>query len=226
MNFLIFLLLLISFSSFAFRLEPMSAELEIGNKKQYFNFVIENPSNTPLPIQVTLYKRDMSGTGEDILVETKDIEAFPDQLIVPPAQKRSVKVSYVGSDKLLHEEAYRFIAEQLPLDLNEKKEKQSGLKMLLKYVAAFYVTPKEAKANVQCSLQKRMLSCVNKGNKHQILNIKKVVVRANSQNITLEKDDLKGVVGENILAQKTRHFKLDSKKINDQAYSVSVEFEK
>lgn len=227
MRYLILLLsLLLSFSSLAFRVEPMSAELELGSKKQYFIFVIDNPSPEPLAIQITLFKRDMNENGEDVLTETEEIEAFPDQLIVPPTQKRSVKVSYNGSDKLTQEVAYRFIAEQLPLDLNEKKEKKSGLKMLLKYIAAFYVTPKEARPDVQCTLEKKVLSCLNKGSKHQILNVRKAVVSNKSQTINLDKNDLKEFAGENILAQKSRRFKLETKKINDGTYSVALEFEK
>ena len=220
------LLLFLSFPSWAFKIEPMSAELELDARKQYFNFVINNPSSEALPIQISLMKRAMNEQGEDILSETKDIEAFPDQLIIPPGQKRSVKVSYVGGEKLREEAAYRFIAEQLPLDLNANKKNKSGIKMLLKYVAAFYVVPKDADAKLSCEVLKKKMKCQNTGNKHQILNLKKLVLKEGKEKITLEKEDLKGILGENVLAQVTRVFSIDSQKISEKKYSVELEFEK
>lgn len=221
-----FFLIFFSYSAWAFKIEPMSAELELASNKQYFNFVISNPSADPLPIQITLMKRAMAEDGDDILSETKDIEAFPDQLIIPPSQKRSVKVSYVGSDKLTDELAYRFIAEQLPLDLNANKKSKSGIKMLLKYVAAFYVVPKDTSSKLHCEVTAKKLICQNTGNKHQILSLKKMKLRSEKNEITFGREELKGILGENILAQSKRSFSFDSKKLNDKKYSVELEFEK
>lgn len=222
---LLLLLFFFSQSALAFKIEPMSAELELGTRKQYYNFVINNPSSDPLPIQITLMKRAMAPNGEDILSETKDLEAFPDQLIVPPNQKRSVKVSYLGTDKSADELSYRFIAEQLPLDLGANKKSKSGIKMLLKYVAAFYVTPKDAKAKISCEVKSKEMVCQNMGSKHQILNLKKIILKSGKDEVSLSKEELKGIVGENILASVTRKFPIESKKISDKKYSVEFEFE-
>lgn len=222
-----FILLLIAFTSYAhaFKVEPMSGELELDGKKKYFNFVINNPSSDPLPIQVSLLSREMNKEGDDLLAETKLIEAFPDQLIIPAGQKRSVKVSYLGDDKIKDELAFRFIAEQLPLDLAENKKKKSGIKMLLKYVAAFYVVPKEVKPRIHCEVSAKKLLCQNSGNKHQLLNIKKINLKSGKEKVSFSGDELKGIQGENILAHSSRFFSLEVKKLKNIEYAAELEFQ-
>lgn len=195
----IFALILISLPalSFAFRLDPMSASIELKDNQTYFNFVIENQSSQPLPVQINLYSRTIKENGEDDLQETEEISAFPDQLIIPPEQKRSVKVSWNGKSKDLKEEkAYRFVAEQLPLDLKKAKNDRSGIKMLLKYVAALYVNPADSESNVACELTPKLdLVCTNSGNKHQILTFKNLSFEDGKNKIELTKEELKKSVG-------------------------------
>lgn len=194
-------LLLFSSLSFAFRLDPMSATIELKDNQTYFNYVIENETNQPLPVQISLYSRELKENGEDVLKETEEISAFPDQLIIPPEQKRSVKVAWNGKAKDLKEEkAFRFVAEQLPLDLKKAKNERSGIKMLLKYVAALYVNPEGTESNVKCELdEKTHLVCMNSGNKHQILTFKSMTLEDSKKKVDLSKEDLKKIGGENIL---------------------------
>jgi fimbrial chaperone protein len=199
-----------SASSFAFRLDPMSASIELKDNQTYFNFIIENETNQPLPVQISLYERGMKENGEDDLKETEEISAFPDQLIIPPEQKRSVKVTWNGKSKDLKvEKAFRFVAEQLPLDLKKSKTEKSGIKMLLKYVAALYVTPAEAEPKVDCLLdEKSTLLCENKGSKHQILTFKSLSLSDGKKKIDLSKEDLRKISGENALVGTTRKLNL------------------
>lgn len=212
----IFALILISLPalSFAFRLDPMSASIELKDNQTYFNFVIENQSTQPLPVQISLFSRTIKDNGEDDLKETDEISAFPDQLIIPPEQKRSVKVSWNGKSKDLKEEkAYRFVAEQLPLDLKKAKTDKSGIKMLLKYVAAFYVNPADSESNVACDLTSALdFVCTNSGTKHQILTFKNLSFEDGKNKIELTKEELKKIGGENILVGGKRTLKLAFKK--------------
>lgn len=216
-------------SVFAFRLDPMSASIELKDNQTYFNFVIENESNQPLPVQINLYERGMKENGEDDLTETDELSAFPDQLIIPPEQKRSVKVSWNGKAKDLKvEKSFRFVAEQLPLDLKKKKNEKSGIKMLLKYVAALYVNPEGTESKVQCELERSSLVCENSGNKHQILSFKSLVLEDTKKRIEFSKEELRKISGENILVGGKRTinlaFKNELKTLSAPA-KVSFKFE-
>lgn len=198
---------------FAFRLDPMSGSIELKDNQTYFNFIIENQTTQPLPVQISLYERGMKDNGEDELKETEEISAFPDQLIIPPEQKRSVKVTWNGKPKdLKAEKAFRFVAEQLPLDLKKSKTDRSGIKMLLKYVAALYVNPEGTESNVNCELMPTPeLACTNSGTKHQILTFKNLSFEDGKKKIEMSKDELKKISGENILVGGKRTLNLSFK---------------
>lgn len=225
--FVVFFLTLITFSSYAFRLDPMSATIELKDNQTYFNFIIENETNQPLPIQVSLFERGLKDNGEDDLKETEEITAFPDQLIIPPEQKRSVKVAWTGKTKDLKiEKSFRFIAEQLPLDLKKAKSEKSGIKMLLKYVAALYVNPEGTESNVSCELnEKYELVCENSGSKHQILTFKSISLEDAKKKIDLTKEELQKISGENALVGTKRTLKLSAvKDIKTLKFPVKVKF--
>ena len=96
----------------------------------------------------------------------------------------------------------------------EKKNSTTGIKMLLKYVAALYVTPKSAEAKIKCDFQQEALSCTNSGNKHQILNFKKIRLEGKNISYSLQNEELKKISGENLLANSKRTFKLNYIKEN------------
>lgn len=207
----LFFFSLMSFTTLAFRLDPMSAGIELKDGQTYFNFIIANETNQPLPVQITLYERGMKDNGEDDLKETEEITAFPDQIIIPAEQKRSVKVTWVGQTKNLKtEKAFRFVAEQLPLDMKKNKaEKSAGIKMLLKYIASFYVNPEGTESRVSCIRAEKInsdvkIECENTGSKHQILTFKNLDLEDGITKIEFDKAELKKVNGENILANTKR----------------------
>lgn len=207
----VFFGLLISQTVYAFRLNPMSATIELSQNEKHYSFLVENNTKSPVAVQINLHTRDMNDLGEDKLGEVKDLVAFPDQLIIPPEQSRTVKVTFTGDPKKVDQElSYRFVAEQLPIDL-QKKTQKSGVKMLLKYVAALYVNPEDSQAKINCVLKNLKLHCKNEGNKHQIVLFKSLSFGEKKKKITLSKEELKKVSGENILAGKERVFDLSFK---------------
>lgn len=207
-------LLFFSHPVYAFKLEPMSSTIDLTSGEVHANFTIENDTTLPLPIQIQLHQRAMNEEGNDILTPVTDLKAFPDQLIIPPEQKRSIRVMWSGDKAKLNSElSYRFIAEQLPVNL-EKKNSTTGIKMLLKYVAALYVTPKSAEAKIKCDFLQEALSCTNSGNKHQILNFKKIKLEGKNISYSLQNEELKKISGENVLANSKRTFKLNYIKEN------------
>jgi len=172
-------------------------------------------------VQLTVKLRKMNEAGEDILEDTKEVSIYPDQIIVPGEQKRSIKVAWLGGD-LKDEKSYRIIAEQLPLELGKSKSK-TGIKMLLKYVAALYVNPADTKSNVSCEIMKSEFWCKNSGNKHQILNFKSISIADGKKKIEIAEDELKRINGENILPGIQRKIKLKLPESIKQTSKAKVE---
>lgn len=210
-----FLLLLYSQATFGFKFTPMSQTLNLGTDVERVVFTIENDSDSSIAVELKLKTRHMKMDGSEEqkeLSEGAGLSLYPEQLIIPAAQKRSVRVSWESDKEPAHEMAYRVIAEQLPVNLSGD-EKPAGIKMLLRYVAALYVNPGKQKPNVvleKSSLEKNSLELVlnNKGGQHQVLNDMLLVVENEDKTQRIKASEVQGLQGENILAKTGRLFSL------------------
>lgn len=211
----------------------MTQELTVGEKQRKAVFTLFNEGKKPIAVVSEMTKRLINEAGKETNADASDdFMIFPDQLIIKPGEKRAVQVTWLGKRKLDVEEAYRFIAEQLPIDvqLGKKRKKNSNIKILLKYRAAFYLTPKNAKAsikienkNILVNKGKFELSLINEGNKHELLRNYKLIVKGKNENVTLPFKDFKEVYGENLLAKSKRRFLLDVPKKLAKDNEVQIE---
>ena len=203
--------LFLSFNSYAFKFSPMSTSIETKSGSNSTLFYLENDSDEPIAISVSLFTREMNSEGiESNKKIDGEMTVYPSQLIIPANEKRSAKVTWVGKNIPSKELAYRLIAEQLPIDLEKGVKKKAAIKVLLRYVAALYVSSESYQAAV--SLKKLEVApksisfqMQNTGNKHQILSglILKILGK---KELELSGEDLKGMSGENVLAQSERTF--------------------
>jgi fimbrial chaperone protein len=225
------LFFLIPFQTFAFKFSPMSASIRLDQKENRIIFNLENESLSPVAIELSLKKRVMKLDGSEDhlpLPDDSGLSVYPEQLIIPPGQRRSVRVSFAGKAPST-ELAYRLIAEQLPIQLEEPDRPASGIRMLMRYIAAIYIDPGKTQSDVHpLSFRKEKNDLIivleNKGNKHQLLqNVEISFVKSGSPTLDLKDDELIGILGENILANSTREFKLSQfKQLNqlDQDYQI------
>ncbi len=206
--------LFISFNSYAFKFSPMSTSIGIKGTKNSALFYLENDSEQPIAVTASLLKRQMNAEGVETNEKIGDeLSIYPSQLIIPPNEKRSVKVTWVGKTVPTTELSYRLVAEQLPIELDKNKKQKASIKVLLRYVAALYVEAEDYSSDV--SLKKmdvtdKNISFVleNKGKKHQVLSNLEMKVTG-KKSIELKAEDLKGMTGENILAMSERIFKFE-----------------
>lgn len=221
-----FLLLFLPFI-FAFNFSPMSQTIELGEGKKGGQFLIDNEGKTKIAVELTVKERKMDEDGEETLLETKDVSIFPPQIIIPPGEKRTIRVQYVSKEELTAEKSYRVIAEQLPLKVDEKTKDQAGIQMLMKFVAALYATPAGAKSDVkvvsQTSNGKELdLLLENKGNRHQLLNNPLIKYLYAGEKGELRAGELGGLTGENILAGQKRRFRIATKKVIPQGARIEL----
>ncbi len=203
----------------AFRFSPFRAKFEPSGAGANQLFIVENNTNTRASVQIRITTRevDVDGGEKNTDVE-KDFTIYPAQMVLEPRAKRSVRVQWVGDPKLKEEKAYRIIAEQLPVNLDKEKPKNSSVKFLVSYRGALFVTPKGLAQNVtldfsgttQDATGKKMLEIVlhNRGTQHALLRNLKLDIKddkGNTVNLAGE-NQLKGVTGEGILAKHRRRF--------------------
>lgn len=207
--------LLISANCYAFKFTPMSTSIGVKDGSNSTLFYLENDSDQPIAIEASLAKREMSQSGAETNPKIGDeLTLYPTQLIIPPNEKRSVKVSWVGKTLPTKELAYRLIAEQLPIDIEKNKKDKARIKVLLRYVAALYVAPEDYSSEVsltkvQTEGKNIVMTVANKGKKHQILSNLSLQFTGTvdkKKDITLTAEDLKGMSGENVLAESERNF--------------------
>lgn len=218
-------------SSFAFKLSPMTQELILEGKARKSLFTIINDGDKPIAIQAEMTKRVMDKYGRETNPSVdEEFLIFPDQLIIKAGEKRAIQITWLGKKDVSVEQAYRFIAEQLPVNVAQKKSKKSNIKILLKYRAAFYLTPKEGKSSIGLEKKKALVSggkiefsLVNNGNRHEILKDYDLKISGKKGSKTLAFSKLKGVFGENILAKQSRRFKISLPREFKEAESLSLD---
>lgn len=203
---------------YAFTFNPMSQSIELEDKQKSAQFLLENDTNEKLAIELTVKNRSMDSEGKETLSETKEITVFPPQLIIPPKEKRTIRVNWNGPKELKDEKSFRVIAEQLSVNVDEKTKRRSGIQMLMRYEAALYVNPKDSESKIKVeaveSKDKNLrITIDNSGNKHQILSDPTLTLITPKDKYILKGSDLKGLSGENVLAGQKRIFMIHSDKV-------------
>lgn len=195
----------------------MTQELIVDENQRKAVFTLFNESKKSIAVVSEITKRIISEDGRETNPEADDdFMVFPDQLIIKPGEKRAVQVTWLGKRKVQVEEAYRFVAEQLPIDVQfGKKKKNSNIKILLKYRAAFYLTPKAARSRVKLEnkdvlVEKETfkLELINEGNKHELLRNYKLIVKGKEKEEVISFKSIKKLYGENLLAKSKRIFSI------------------
>ncbi len=140
-NLLFFVLLSIALPSLAYQVQPMIVEIESAGKKSMITYRLQNPGNTPLPVEVEVMRRTFDESQKEVLVPAeKSFLVLPPQIEVPAGGYQIFRAKYLGSPKLEQTESYRIIFKQLPV--SDDKQAQTGVKMMFNFATLVFVTPK------------------------------------------------------------------------------------
>lgn len=209
------LMLLFIFLSliFGFTFNPMSQSIDLEENQTSAQFLLENETSEKMAVELSVVERIMDKNGIEKLPETKELSVFPPQLIIPAKDKRTIRVIWNGAKTLSSEKAFRVIAEQLPMKIDRKKKNKSGIQMLMKYMAALYITPPSASSKliikeIKSENNKVLFTIKNEGNKHQVLINPTITFSEQGKKHVLKSDELNGVSGENVLANSERSFSI------------------
>lgn len=132
----------------AFSVSPMVADFDPNTTRSQQVFVLSNTTDSEKPIEVTIAKPFLDENGAeqmDIGNGEDEFLIIPQQLVLPPNSKRSVKAFYVG-DPRQKEDTYRFIFKELPVDLEQEEELAEGessfsMRIVMQYNTRVWLTP-------------------------------------------------------------------------------------
>jgi len=211
---LFFTLAAVNATSFSF--SPMTTSINPSGAGAVVTYKVTNESDqqTAVSIKVTTRMIDTAGVEKNEPAD-KLFLVFPARVVLKPNSSQNIKVQYRGTPALASEAAYRVIAEQLPIDFS--KSTVSGVNILLTYVAALYVTPKNTApklgfgtaSGVQIDGKQGLLVTVkNEGTKHALLSSPLIRINQSSGIAPLEfaGDSMVGIDGQNLLALSERTF--------------------
>ncbi len=141
-------------SLWAFRLTPMVEIFESRGRNATKSFHLVNDGASPVALEIEVLKRGIDQDGKEERTPTDDFIVYPPQLQINPGERRNIRVSWVGEERLPHEQAYRLIVRQLPVNLEESiTEEGTRINFVFEYVASIYAQDARNRRNYSPKLE-------------------------------------------------------------------------
>jgi len=142
-------------SALAFGLTPISQVLTPSGSGARCSYVVENPSEEPIAIEffVSHLVKHLDGSEDLSQREEEDFAVFPPQLVLPPGASRTIRVRWLGDPEPESELAFRFMAEQIPVVIEEPTAVDDGMvhasvRFHYQFHGTLFVRPRGAKPDV------------------------------------------------------------------------------
>ena len=225
--FILSLTFLICQNAFAYKVEPMVAELEpIGNRSQ-MTMRIDNTSNEVLTVELYPFSMTMDEFGKETRISADgELLVVPVTAVIQPGRSQSVMIRYLGDPSITQSKAYRVSVKQVRL---ESKKNNSGMMgLLFQFNTLINVKPKNsfAELNIERIEQdgdKWMLEVVNSGNSYGRLSKTRWQVSDGANSSVLKgKDISKYIAGTLVLPNSKRVFEMTPIE-NYNASTVSID---
>ena len=207
-----FSLSLLSPTLSAFGLKPLFASLSPAGAGAEQVFRVTNTSDTPIAVQFAVTTREQRVDGTESQKAADDsFMVYPPQAVIAPNKTQKVRVQWLGEPNPSKELAYRFVAEQVPVNLS--KGKSTGVQMVMTVVGSIYISPKGTApklvmSNLHRSGNKLAFSVNNLGTRHALLDNLKINLSNQQQTLQLSGAQVAEVEGKNILAGSQRDFSI------------------
>ena len=197
----------------AFGLKPLFTTLSPSGAGAESVFRVTNTGDSPIAVQFGTTTREQRVDGTESQKTADDsFMIYPPQAVIAPNKTQKVRVQWLGKQNPSKELAYRFVAEQVPVNLS--KDKSTGVQMVMTVVGSIYikpkgVTPKLSVSNLRRSGDKLAFSVKNSGTMHALLeNLKIDLSNKQQQTVQLGGKQVAEVEGKNILAGAQRDFSI------------------
>jgi len=145
-NFLYFLSSIISFNALAFSLNEAELRFKTYGKLREQSLEVVNKLTSKEAVKFSIYKRVVDIDGNETLISENDnFKIDKTNLILDKISASKVNINWVGKDSIGDEQAYRLLATQVPVVLENSEHKG----FMLQYSAALFVSDKNDYAQVR-----------------------------------------------------------------------------
>ncbi len=132
----------------AWKITPTTVTLEPKGKLTRQRFVVENPGDSLIPIEISVFAINMNDNGALVTAQSPDEDLFliyPDQFLLDPKGKQTVTVQWIGEEGFPYEKIYTMLVEQLSLE-DDKNDDSSEfniqINVVLRYLVRLHIKPK------------------------------------------------------------------------------------
>lgn len=224
LSFIFFIILSGISPALAFRLEPISRVFEPAGAGATQSYEVINDTAEQIAVEVSMAERKISLEGQETTESADDdFLVYPSQIVLPPQGVQSVRVTWLGNPNPEKELAYRIIAEQLPINLNNPEESQAettsgAIKVMFRYIGSVYIRPKNAESKVVLNgithekgtdgNDRLVITFDNQGTRRAVLSELNLNLTSQGSQLTLKPEQLEGVNNGVILAGNQRRFSM------------------
>ena len=199
----------------AFKLSPIRVEFTPSGRGANQAFLLENDVDETVAVQISMLTRTIDIDGKEHNAPADDdFVVYPSQVLLKPGQTQTVRVQWVGDAEPDKELAYRILAEQLPIDVTKEQQGGARINFVIRYMGAIYIVPRGARPDIVIegieaetgNEGERQLAVMfhNRGKAHAVLRGLTLTLHSGERSVELTADDLKGIAGENLLAESKR----------------------
>jgi fimbrial chaperone protein len=191
---------------------PLSATLTLKNQRSHLLTVINSDPSRPIAVRIKALEWQLDHQGRDIRSPTTDLVLFPTQFILPPGERRSIRIAPRENVEPDLERSYRIMVQEVPVDLQGENEVSTGVRLITSYATAFYIAPlqpvsKLAIKEVTKNQHQLHFTLINSGNSHTHLHKLSIRILQDDKEYLIEgPEELRGIYNENLLANGQRKF--------------------
>ena len=223
-SFILFIILSGISPALAFKLDPISRVFEPAGAGATQSYEVINDSEEQIAVELSMAERKISLEGQETTESADDdFLVYPSQIVLPPQGVQSVRVTWLGNPNPEKELAYRMIAEQLPINLNNPEESQAettsgAVKVMFRYMGSVYIRPKNAESKVVLNgithekgtdgNDRLVITFDNQGTRRAVLSELNLNLTSQGSQLTLKPEQLEGVNNGVILAGNQRRFSM------------------
>lgn len=212
-------LLAVALPAQAYRVTPIVMDFDPAGRGATRNYEIFNDGTAAVPIELKIVRREMDANGTETYGVADQFDIFPPQLTVAVGQTQTVQVRWKGDAAPQQELAFRFIAEQLPVELDKDKAPGASINIMVRYEGSIYVVPKNATPDVKLESVAKVKSpdgkeslevvLANAGKSHGVVRDATLSLRdSTGKRIDVPAAELAKVNNTNILAGSKRRYLL------------------
>ena len=141
-------MLWMAWPSQAFEVKPLVHDVAPFGREATSTLTITNPSDQPLPVEVTVNRRVFDeGAGESLVPADDDFLLFPPTALIPPGGTQAVRLQWLGDPELVESQSYYAHVAQLPV--TPAADSGSEVQFVLAFNVAVHVAPEGAAAQIR-----------------------------------------------------------------------------